>query len=210
MPKNIIDYSNTIIYKIVCNNLDIKDVYVGHTTHFIKRKQRHKRCCTIPESNHYNLKVYQVIRENGNWDNWSMIEIEKYKCNDRNEAIARERYWYESLNSTMNTNYPSRSHKEYLQTHKQEIAEKSKIYNEIYYEQHREEILHKHKEYGKINKGNIQKRNRNYREKHNEEIKFNKGALHTCVCGINYTHSHKTRHEKTKKHQEFVNQNITE
>ena len=127
MPKNIIDYSNTVIYKIVCNNLDIKDVYVGHTTHFIKRKQRHKRCCTIPESKHYNLKVYQVIRENGNWDNWSMIEIEKYKCNDRNEAIARERYWYETLNSTMNTNYPSRSHREYLQTHKQEIAEKSKI-----------------------------------------------------------------------------------
>ena len=31
-----------------------------------------------------------MIRENGDWNNWSMIEIEKYPCNDDNEARARE------------------------------------------------------------------------------------------------------------------------
>ena len=31
MPKKIIDYSKTIIYKIVCNDLTITEVYVGHT-----------------------------------------------------------------------------------------------------------------------------------------------------------------------------------
>ena len=38
MPKNEIDYSNTIIYKITCLDPNITDVYVGHTTNFVQRK----------------------------------------------------------------------------------------------------------------------------------------------------------------------------
>jgi len=34
MPKTEIDYSSTIIYKLVCNDLNITDNYVGHTTNF--------------------------------------------------------------------------------------------------------------------------------------------------------------------------------
>ena len=45
MPKKIIDYSKTIIYKIVCNDLNITDLYIGHTTNFIKRKATHKSNC---------------------------------------------------------------------------------------------------------------------------------------------------------------------
>ena len=48
-----------------------------------------------------------MIRENGNWNNWSMIEIEKYPCNDDNEARSRERYWYEVLNANMNSQCPT-------------------------------------------------------------------------------------------------------
>jgi hypothetical protein len=32
-----------------------------------------------------------------------MIEIEKYNCNDGNEARARERYWFEELQAKLNT-----------------------------------------------------------------------------------------------------------
>ena len=42
MPRKEIDYSKTVIYKIVCNDLNVKDVYVGHTTDFTKRKATHK------------------------------------------------------------------------------------------------------------------------------------------------------------------------
>ena len=37
MQKVEIDYSNTIIYKIVCKDPLIKDVYVGHTTNFVQQ-----------------------------------------------------------------------------------------------------------------------------------------------------------------------------
>ena len=45
MPRKEINYLNTIIYKFVCNDLNIKDTYVGHTTDFIKRKATHKSHC---------------------------------------------------------------------------------------------------------------------------------------------------------------------
>ena len=46
-----------------------------------------------------------------------MIEIEKYSCQDGNEAGARERYWYEQLKGTLNDKVPNRSIKEYNNQH---------------------------------------------------------------------------------------------
>ena len=106
MPRSNINYVNCIIYKIVCNDYNIKDSYVGSTTEFTKRKYRHKSNCTSLKYTEHEFKVYQFIRNNGGWDNWSMIEIEKYPCNDGNEARARERYWCETLNATLNDRMP--------------------------------------------------------------------------------------------------------
>ena len=95
MPKQI-NYQNTIIYKIVCNDSNVQDVYICHTTDFTKRKAYHKRVCTNPNAKGHNfLLIYNTIRNNGGWENWSMIEIEKFQdCNDINEARARVKYWY--------------------------------------------------------------------------------------------------------------------
>jgi len=43
MPKKPINYENTIFYKIVCNDLDVLDFYVGSTTNWSNRLQQHKR-----------------------------------------------------------------------------------------------------------------------------------------------------------------------
>ena len=115
------DYSNTIIYKIVCNDLNVTDCYVGHTTNFTKRKHQHKKNCYMTTSKHYNYKIYATIRLNGDWINWSMIEIEKFPCLDANEARARERHWYELNNSTLNSRQPLGPTKaEYTLQHKPE------------------------------------------------------------------------------------------
>ena len=123
MPKKDIDYSKTIIYKIVCNDLNITDVYVGQTTNFTKRKAQHKYDCNNINRKEHNYKIYNTIRDNGGWQNWSMIEIEKYPCNDINEASARERYYYELLNAKLNKNCPARNDKEYYQDNKDKIQE---------------------------------------------------------------------------------------
>ena len=152
MPKNTINYQNTIIYKIVCDDLNITDSYVGHTTNFVKRKQQHKESCNNVNSKSYNRKVYKIIRDNGGWNNWNMIEIEKYKCNDANEARSKERYWYEELNSKLNSCYPGRKEQEY-----------QKLYNEK-----NEEKL---KEYRVINKEKKVNYDKQYREQNEEKIK---------------------------------------
>jgi hypothetical protein len=123
MPKTPIDYKKTIIYKIVCLDLDIKDNYVGSTTCFVKRECKHKADC----NNKKNLKIYNIINNNGGWNNWEMIEIEKYPCTDSNEARMRERYYYEQLKSTMNSHNPNRTHKEWEIVNTDQIKASRKI-----------------------------------------------------------------------------------
>lgn len=108
-----IDYSKTIIYKIVCKNEDVKDVYVGSTVNFKRRITDHKKRCINDKYKDHNCKIYKIIRANGGWDNWSIIEIIKQSCKDSAEAHALERYYYELLNGNMNTNVPNRTKKQY-------------------------------------------------------------------------------------------------
>ena len=95
MPKNEIDYSNTIIYKLVCKDNTINDVYVGHTTNFIKRKYHHKACCMNLNK---KLKIYDIIRNNGGWNNWDMVLIATYNCKNAKEARSKEQYHNEYIN----------------------------------------------------------------------------------------------------------------
>jgi hypothetical protein len=103
MQKVEIDYSNTIIYKIVCKDPLIKDVYVGHTINFVQRKHAHKQACNNINSQGYNLKLYKTIRENGNWSNWDMSIINFYNCENLLKAREKEHEYYVSLNATLNS-----------------------------------------------------------------------------------------------------------
>ena len=84
MPKNEIDYSNTIIYKITCKDTNITDVYVGHTTNFVQRKHAHKQNCINDKASNYKYKLYEVIRDNGGWNNWKMEIIHFREIEQRN------------------------------------------------------------------------------------------------------------------------------
>jgi hypothetical protein len=56
----------------------------------------------------HNCKLYQVIRKNGNWDNWNMSIIAFYNCKDLNEARQKEQYHYVELKATLNSVEPMR------------------------------------------------------------------------------------------------------
>ena len=106
MPNYILNYKNTIIYKLCCKDLNVPYVYVGRTTNFVKRKSCHKSACNNNNCSKYALKVYQTTRDYGGWENWSMIKIEDYACSDKLEASKRERYWYEIFNADLNSMSP--------------------------------------------------------------------------------------------------------
>jgi hypothetical protein len=106
MPKVVIDYSNTIIYKITCNDLTVKDIYVGHTTNFVQRKHAHKNSCSNEKTSNYNCKLYQAIRNNGGWNNWNMEIINFFNCKDHYDARKKEQEYFELLNATLNSIEP--------------------------------------------------------------------------------------------------------
>jgi predicted GIY-YIG superfamily endonuclease len=158
MPRKPVDYLKTIIYKIVSKDLSITECYVGHTTDFTNRKNKHKSACNNPRSQRYNVELYQYIRENGGFDNWDMLEIEKYPCTDANEARAKERYHYEQLQAKLNSVCPNRSSKEcakrYQQLNREKELKRHQVYGERYRELNREKELKRHSEYRQKRKQN--------------------------------------------------------
>lgn len=174
MPKTPIDYQNTFIYKLVHkDDLDDKNIYIGHSTNFKQRKKDHRRCCNNVNHRLYNIKVYQFIRENGGWNCWDMLKVEDYPCKDVYEARNRERYWFSQLKPSLNMIYPIRSVEEYYEDNKESIALRKK--------NHRLENIDKYKEV----------------EKANDQVK--KQKIKCDVCGCELTIGTLKRHQRTLK-----------
>jgi hypothetical protein len=200
MPRLPIDYAKTIIYKIVCNDLSITECYVGHTTDFVRRKHNHKNRCANEKDKKYNLKIYKIIRENGGWENFTMVVIELFPCNNSIEACKREQELYEELDCKMNTNFPQRNKKEYRDIHKEKMSE----YFKEYYIANREQIISKNHIYADSHKDEINKGNKLYRELHKEQIKEKRSKKIVCDCGKEINYDHKARHLKTKEHNDLM------
>ena len=135
MPRTSIDYTNTIIYKIQHTEKE-ELIYVGHTTDFTKRKSAHKRNCTKERNSHYNQRVYQIIRDNGGWDMFRMIEIKKFPCNDKREATSEEDRIMRELKATMNKTRPyllPEEIKQYRAEWRERNKEAVKEYNRLKY-----------------------------------------------------------------------------
>ena len=196
MPKLPIDYNNTIIYKLVCRNLAIKNCYVGHTTNFTNRKRLHKSGC---KTRQYYL--YQFIQDNGGWDNWDMIEIEKYPCKDVYEASARERHWIEELNAVLNTYSPitGLTKSEFAKQYRDKTVDTRKTYAKEYYKNNPD----KFKSYD--TKRNTEKRNelleyrKQYRIKNVEKIRESQSVRICCIlCKSEMRRYGLNRHYKTQ------------
>ena len=188
MPKVQADYSKTIIYKLCCDDTLITDIYIGHTTNFIQRKNQHKNCCNNINFNSY---VYQFIREHGGWANWSMIQIEEQNCKNKREAESIEHYWTEQLHSTLNSNKPYamctedpqlykhcwyEEKKDYIlekaKDHYHDNKEQKLEYQKHYAEENKEKIADYQKQYNEDNKEKISEQKKIYREEHKEEAKI--------------------------------------
>jgi len=180
MAVKKIDYSKTIIYKIVCKNPDINQVYIGNTTNFRKRKSQHKSTCNNSNSKGYNISLYKFIRENNGWNNFDMIEIEKFPCTDGNESRARERYYFDLLNATLNLCRP--------------LVTKDEL---IRYDKKRKQTEH----YKENMKQYLKQYCKQYEEENKIKIAERKSEKITCsCCNAIMSRSSKGKHERSFKH----------
>jgi len=211
MPRQNLDFSKTIIYKICCNDSNISQCYVGQTTNFKNRKNAHKKVCNNINGKRYNTFLYNFIRENGGWDNWNMVPIEIYPCENSIQSKIREQYWKEELNAELNKN------KCYAGVDNFDCDKKT--YIKLYQEANKEELSEKHKIYGELNKQSISEKKKNYRktnneymclkdkenyEKNKDKIKMRNNQICNCDCGSFFKNSNFQNHKKSKKHIKYI------
>lgn len=187
------DIDNYVMYKIYPKNSNLNYCYIGHTNNFVFRKRQHKLPCIDISHSKSHIKLYQVIRENGGWDEWEMIELEKFNGKTKLEARIREQELMKIHNANLNIlnayiseedrntlkkqitqkyreenkEYLKEQTKKYKEEHKEVISEQMKKYRA----EHKEEIYQKTKEYREKNKEQYQDWQRVWREKNKEILK---------------------------------------
>ena len=152
MPAHI-NYETTeiIFYRFVCDDPNIINTYVGHTTNLTRRKAKHKEGCNYQKDKHYHYRVYQVIRDNGGWDNWDIIEIHRQFCIDDVDARKKEQEYIEYYNCDMNSRnaYTNRIDyfknrvdikAEYDRKRREEKSDEIKLKKKEYYQKNKEKI----------------------------------------------------------------------
>jgi len=168
-----------------------------------------------------------MIRKNGGFEMFKMIEVEKYPCKDRREAGRREDEVMTELKASMNMIRASRTQKQYYEDNKEKITEyhkeyyednkvKIKEYHKEYCENNKEKIKEYHKEYCEDNRERIEEYKKGYYQDNKEIIKVyhkeyrqaNKDKLNekvNCECGCEIVKTHLKRHKATKKHIDIMN-----
>lgn len=96
------DYSKSVLYKIICRDSEIRELYVGSTINLSDRTKQHKEWC----EKMCEFKVYKFIRDHGGWENWDVVLLENLPCSCKLELSSREYFWIEQLKATLNTACP--------------------------------------------------------------------------------------------------------
>ena len=211
MPLSAVDYSKIVIYRIFSDSHEF--VYVGSTCNFRARKGQHKSRCNNPNSPKYDFKLYSTIRENGGFENWKMLQIEEYACENKRQAEKREQYWIDFYKPQLNTykafgcETKQEYNKQYYTEHAVEIkqyhiehAEKIKEYQKQYHIEHKEQK----KQYYIEHAEEIKEQQKQYLIEHAEEIKKQQSESIQCVCGSVCRKDRMSKHNRTLKHLAFI------
>jgi hypothetical protein len=171
---SLIDYT---MYKISPKNKNLNYCYIGQTTNFINRKKQHiKNTVTESDKKHYHLKHYDTIRQNGGWDEWEMVEIEKFNGKTKLEARIREQELIKEHNANLNmlnayiteeerTSTKKAITERYREENKELLKEQTKQYKE----NHKDIIAEQMKKYRQENKEKIYEKTKEYRENNKEK-----------------------------------------
>ena len=173
-------YENGKIYKIV--DIGYKKMYIGSTTESLKKRfERHrsKYLREFTQGKGDNTRSYWLFQEFG-VENCRIELIKNYPCNSR-EELEREEGKHIKENDCINKIIAGRTIQEPYKEENEYICFQQQIYRELHPDKRQEE-------------------GRKRYEKKKAEF------LEKKLCGKCYTQCHRKRHEKTKKHQDWLNQ----
>ena len=137
--------------------------------------------------------------------------IEQKECNNKDELNQLEGKYIKQIDC-VNKIVPGRTRKQYYEDNQDNIKMKTKQYyknnedkikeqTKQYYKNNKDKMKQIFKQYYKINKDKIKQKNENNKDK----IKEKMSKKYICSCGSNLRIKDKVRHEKSKKHQKYIN-----
>lgn len=193
------------VYKIIVNCSN--ECYVGstiqecrarwqeHKNNYSKWKNGYKKCiCSSFEL----FDKYDI-------ENCKIILIKEYEVCDRTHLQAYEQIWINKL-KPINRSNPFQIKKLSMKLYNKKQVEK----NPNYHKEQREKFLENHLNYEKERYYKRKTKNPNLGkeryQKHKEEILQKSKEKITCECGVEITNIHLSRHKRTKKHQELLQQ----
>ena len=186
----MVNYQLGKIYKIIDNTTG--KVYIGSTcrktlaerlSHHVYEYKRYL------ETGDKYISSIEVLQNN----NYEILLLEEYPCSSKDALHARERFYTHSMECV--NRYKN-------QGLTNELGPKE--YNRQRRENNHDTISAREKLYYVLNPEKKKEKSKTYREKHKEAIKERKSRTYTCPCGSCSTIDHKARHERTKKHQNYL------
>ena len=216
-------YKRGKIYKIISNQTN--DVYYGSTVepYLTNRLSGHRKCykCWLNGKCNYTSS-YEIVK----FEDAKIILVETFPCDTKDQLLAREQYHidnndcvnkYKSWHGLSQKEYDKQRHKHYYKENREKVIEQHKNY----YDNHKEQIKQYHqlfilqnaeklseqkKQYRIENAEKISEQKKEYRKRVEERLK----SKIICECGSTLRKIDIRRHERTKKHQQFISNQIVE
>lgn len=191
------DYSKGKVYCIKVNTKEEYLPYVGSTTkqYLSQRIEKHhysfKQWLKNPQKNKC-ISSYKLFIKFGVKNCYiELLELFPCKCNE--ELLKKEREWFDKI--------------ECCNKVKPLISEKEKVeYFKNYRQEHLEHIKEKDKKYCAVHKDQKKEYDKEYAKK--IEVIEKRKEPYTCICGSTIRKDAKIRHQKSKKHQDFIKNNL--
>ena len=171
-------YKRGKVYRIVCRKTGRQ--YIGSTC---KKLLSQRLACHVCDFNKWKkgefnfITSFTILEEN----DYYIELVELVPCSSNDELKVRERFHIQNI-ECVNNNVPLRTKKEYYQDNKEHLSKKMQEYREKNFEKAKE-----------------------YRQQHKEEISEKAKETFECLCGSIICKGGKAKHEKTIKHQNYLN-----
>jgi predicted RNA-binding Zn-ribbon protein involved in translation (DUF1610 family) len=179
----MVNYRNTKIYYIRVGGRK----YYGHTAQPYLKMRENDHKVRLRANN--TRPLYVAMREaNMNVDDIVCVWVENYPCNNKDEARAREQWWFDRNDDAVN------ARKAYVS--EEEKKEQKQDYNQAYYYANHDKMLEKNHAYQEANRDELNRKKREKRAENREENNAaRRAAKWSCPhCGIEICKESKARH----------------
>ena len=195
-------YQNAKIYRIVSDQTNM--IYIGSTIDKLNKRLTNHICNynKYLNGNKMYCSSYEILK----YDDYKIELIELYPCDNKNELHEKEQYYltfYKDICVNKQKAYTGLTKIEYNKERYQNNKDKIQEYKKEYYQLNREKLLERNRKYKQDNKDKIKQYYQNNKDKILEK---NKEKI-TCACGSIVRKSDLSRHQKTKKHINYINNN---